>query len=36
MVICKSERSYSVLKNAFRTARSTRPTTRWCRATPIR
>lgn len=36
MVICKSEHAYSVLKNAFGTARSTRSTTRWSRATPIR
>ena len=36
MVIAKSERAYSVLKNAFRTGRSTRPTTRSSRGTRTR
>ena len=37
MTVAKSEHAYTVLKQAFRDrARSTRRTTRWCRATPIR
>jgi 23S rRNA pseudouridine1911/1915/1917 synthase len=36
MVVAKSELAYSALKRAFRSARSTSATTRWCRATSTR
>ena len=36
MVVAKSERAYTALKQAFRSAPSTRSTTRWCRATRTR